>query len=96
MKDIPYASAVEILMHAQVCTLPDISYAVEKLDRYLINLGIDHWKTCQEGNAISTEDYIKSDQLQLIGYTDSNYVEYIDNRKSTSGYIFLIVGRWWI
>jgi len=39
---------------------------------------------------ISTEDYMKSDQLQLIRYTDSNYAGCIDNMKSTSGYIFLI------
>ena len=42
MKDIPYASAVRSLMYAQVYTRPDIAYAVEKLDRYLINPEIDH------------------------------------------------------
>ena len=31
---------------------------------------------------------MKSDQVQLIGYTDSDYVGCIDNRNSTSGYIF--------
>ena len=41
MKDIPYASAVESLMYAQVCTRPDIAYT-EKLSRYLIYLRIDH------------------------------------------------------
>jgi len=44
MKDIPYASVDESLMYAQVCTRPDIEYAVEKLGRYLIIPGIDHWK----------------------------------------------------
>ena len=33
---------------------------------------------------------MKSDQLQLIGYTDSDYAGCIDNKKSTSGYIFLL------
>ena len=47
MKDIPYASTVESLMYTQVCTRPDIAYTVEKLGRYLINLGIDHWKTAK-------------------------------------------------
>ena len=31
---------------------------------------------------------MKSDQLQLIGYTDSDYAGCIDNRKSTLFYIF--------
>ena len=45
---------------------------------------------------ISTEDHMKSDQLQLIGYTDTDYTGCIDNMKSTLGYIFLIAGRCWI
>jgi len=35
MKDIPYASAVENLIYAQVCIHLDIAYAVGKLGRYL-------------------------------------------------------------
>ena len=31
---------------------------------------------------------MKSDQLQLVGYTDLNYDGCIDSRKFTSGYIF--------
>jgi len=42
MKDIPYALAVGSLMYAQVCIRLDITYTVEKLGRYLINLRIDH------------------------------------------------------
>jgi len=37
---------------------------------------------------------MKSNQLQLIRYTDSDHAGCIDNRKSTSGYFFLITGRW--
>jgi len=42
MKGISYASGVESLMYAQVCTHPDIAHAIEKLDRCLINPEIDH------------------------------------------------------
>jgi len=42
---------------------------------------------------ISTEDYMKSDQLQLIRYTDSDYAGCINSRKFTLGYIFLIVEK---
>jgi len=48
LKDIPYASAIENLMYAQVCTHPDIAYTIKKLNRYLINPGIDHWKTIKK------------------------------------------------
>jgi hypothetical protein len=34
--------------------------------------------------------YRRSDSLQIVGYTDSNYTG--DDRKSTSGYVFTLVG----
>ena len=40
MKNIPYASAVDSLMYAQVCTRPDIAL-VEMLGRYQSNPGVD-------------------------------------------------------
>ena len=42
MKNIPYASAIGSLMYAQVCTRPDIAFAVGVLGRYQSNLGLDH------------------------------------------------------
>jgi hypothetical protein len=40
MQSIPYASIVGSLMYAQVCTRPDISYAVSVLGRYLNDPGL--------------------------------------------------------
>ena len=31
VKDIPYSSAIESLMYAQVCTCPGIAYVIEKV-----------------------------------------------------------------
>ena len=42
MKNTPYASAVGSLMYAQVCTRPDIAYAIVVLGLYQSNLGMDH------------------------------------------------------
>jgi len=44
MKKISYASVVGSLMYAQVCTHPDIAFAVNSLGRYLSDPGLDHWK----------------------------------------------------
>jgi hypothetical protein len=43
MKSISYASAVESLMYAQVCTLPDLTFVIGMLGRYQKNPGINHW-----------------------------------------------------
>ncbi|KAL4342158.1 hypothetical protein GQ457_08G026470 [Hibiscus cannabinus] len=48
MKNIPYASVVGSLMYAQVCTRPDIAFAVGMLGRYQSNPGIDHWRAAKK------------------------------------------------
>ena len=42
IKNISYASAIGSLMYAQVCTRPDIAFAIGMLGRYKSNLGIYH------------------------------------------------------
>ena len=60
MKNIPYALAVENLMYAQVCTRPDIAFAVGVLGRYQSNPGIDHWRAAKKVMRYlqSIEDYM--------------------------------------
>ena len=42
MQRVPYASAVGSLMHAMVCTKPDIAHAVGTVSRFLSNRGREH------------------------------------------------------
>ena len=48
MKNIPYASTLGSLIYTQVCTRPDISYAVGMLGRYQSNPGLEHWKAAKK------------------------------------------------
>jgi len=36
--------------------------------------------------------YRKAYHLEVIGYTDSDFANYIDIRKSTFGYMYLLIG----
>nr|CAN65784.1 hypothetical protein VITISV_026900 [Vitis vinifera] len=36
--------------------------------------------------------YRRTSNLEVVGYTDSNFAGYVDSRKSTSGYIFILAG----
>uniref|UniRef100_A0A2N9EQW2 Reverse transcriptase Ty1/copia-type domain-containing protein n=1 Tax=Fagus sylvatica TaxID=28930 RepID=A0A2N9EQW2_FAGSY len=96
MKNIPYVSAVGSLMYAQVYTRPDITFAVGMLGRYQSDPGLDHWRAAKKVMRYlqGTKDYMLmyrwTDNLEVIGYSDSNFVGCIDSRKSTSGYIFLM------
>ncbi|XP_070015646.1 secreted RxLR effector protein 161-like [Nicotiana tabacum] len=86
------------LMYAQVCTRPDIAFAIGMLGRYQSNSGLDH---CKAGKRVlrylqGTKDfkltYKYSDSLEVIGYSDSDLDGCKDAGKSTSGYIFLLAG----
>uniref|UniRef100_A0A2N9I7X4 Integrase catalytic domain-containing protein n=1 Tax=Fagus sylvatica TaxID=28930 RepID=A0A2N9I7X4_FAGSY len=96
MKNIPYASAVGSLMYAQVCTRPDIAFAVGMLGRYQSDPGLDHWRAAKKVMRYlqGTKDYMlmyrRTNNLEVIGYSDSDFAGCIDSRKSTSGYIFMM------
>jgi Reverse transcriptase (RNA-dependent DNA polymerase) len=99
MHQILYASLIGSLMYAQVCTCPDITYITEMLGRYLSNPGMNHWKAAKMvlrylqrmKNHMLT--YRRSDRLEVIGYTNSNFAGCVDSLKSTSDYIFMLAER---
>ncbi|KAH9656751.1 hypothetical protein KPL70_022797 [Citrus sinensis] len=98
MEKIHYSSAIVSLMYAQVCTRPDIAFIVGMLGRYLSNPGMDHWKTAKRVMRYlqRTKEYMltyrRSDQLEIIGYSDSDFAGCQDSRRSTSGYIYMLAG----
>ncbi|XP_050125357.1 secreted RxLR effector protein 161-like [Malus sylvestris] len=98
MESIPYASIVGSLMYAQTCTRPDISFAVGMLGRYQSNPRMDHWKAAKKVMRYlqGTKDYMltyrKSNNLEVIGYSDSDFAGCFDSRRSTLGYLFLLAG----
>ncbi|XP_074377824.1 secreted RxLR effector protein 161-like [Apium graveolens] len=98
MQRIPYASAAGSLMYAQVCTRHDITFIVGMLGRYLSNPGMEQWKAVKRVLRYlkKTKDYMltyrKSDNLEIIGYLDSDFGGCKDERKSTSGYVYLLDG----
>ena len=96
MKNIPYASAIGSLMYAQVYTRLDIAFVVGMLGRYQSDPGLDHWRAAKKVMRYlqGTKDYMlmyrRTDNLEVIGYSDSDFAGCIDSRKSTSGYIFMM------
>ncbi|RVW32004.1 Retrovirus-related Pol polyprotein from transposon TNT 1-94 [Vitis vinifera] len=96
MKKIPYASAVGSLMYAQTCTRPDISFAIGMLGRYQSDPGFEHWKAAKKVMRYlqGTKDYMltykRSEQLEVVGYSDSDYGGCLDSLKSTSGFVFML------
>ena len=98
MKNVPYASALGSIMYAQVCTRPDIAFATGLLGRYQSNPGHDHWVAAKKVMRYlkRTKDYMliykHVQDLQLVGYSDSDFAGCQDEKKSTTGYIFKLAG----
>ena len=96
MKNIPYASVVRSLMYAQICTRPDIAFTAGMLRRYQSNPCMDHWKAANKVIRYlqETKDYKlmyrQTSNLKVVGYSDLDFAGYVDSRKSTSGYIFIL------
>ncbi|RVX09496.1 Retrovirus-related Pol polyprotein from transposon TNT 1-94 [Vitis vinifera] len=84
--------------YVQVCTRPKIAYIVGMLGRYLSNPGMDHWNKAKRvmWYLQITKDYMltyrRSNHLEIVGYSDSDFMGYLDNRRSTLGYIFMLAG----
>ena len=95
---IPYASVVGSIIYAQVCTRPDLCFVTGVLGRYQSNPGPDHWKAAKkvlrymQGTKDFMLTYKRTDNLEIVGYSDSDFAGCVDSMRSTSGYIFTLAG----
>ncbi|BBH07111.1 hypothetical protein Prudu_018948 [Prunus dulcis] len=98
MADKPYASLVGSLMYAQVCTRPDLAFAVSMLGRFQSNPGQAHWVAGKKVMRYlqRTKDYKlvfkRSENLELQGFADADFAGCQDTLKSTSGFVFMFGG----
>ena len=89
-----YKGMVGSLMYL-TASRPDIMYAISLISRFMKTPKETHF---QETKIIlryvnGTKDYgvlyFATDDFKLIGYTNSDWARSVDDRKSTSGYVFL-------
>eukprot|EP00253_Pinus_taeda_P008773 PITA_08773 len=102
MSHVPYASAVSSLMYAMVCTRLDIAHAVGVLSRFMSKPGKEHWTTVKRVFKYlrGTSDYGLCYQgiprldrvLDIHGFVDVDWAGDLDQRRSTSGYVFNLFG----
>ena len=98
MSKIPYTSAIGSLMYAMLCTRSNIALAVSVTNRYQSNSNEEYWIAVK--NILKclrrTKDlfliFRGGSELKVEEYTDSNFMSDIDDRRSTSGCIFLCNG----
>ncbi|KAL6350396.1 hypothetical protein AAG906_004347 [Vitis piasezkii] len=77
---------------------PDIVFVVSMLGRYLNNPGSQQWKVAKkvlrylQGTKDLMLTYRCTNILNVVGFYDANFVGCVDDKKSTTGYIFMMAG----
>ena len=95
-----YQSTVGALMYAACVTRPDITYAVTVLAQYSARPHTSHFNALKRvlrylrGTTDQTLTYTgTSDPTPLlVGYTDSDWANNQDDRRSVTGYVFTLSG----
>ena len=89
-----YRSLVGNLLYMSVVSRPDISFIVSNLSQFLSNPGRDHWVAAKrvlrylKGSSDLGLAFVKSENFQVSGFTDSDWGSNPDDRRSVSGFCF--------
>eukprot|EP00731_Ephydatia_muelleri_P016374 Em0009g798a len=94
-----YQSAVGCLLYLSGWTRPDIAYSVGNVARFCSDPTEEHWTAVKrifrylQGTANYGLEYSKQNgDGNLVGFSDANWAGDPNDRKSTSGYIFVMNG----
>ena len=96
--DAPFREAVGALMHLMTATRPDIAFAVGYVSRFMENPQQEHWVAVKrifrylQGTKSHGICYQPSDKIDFRGYSDADWAGDHADRKSTSGYAFMLLG----
>ena len=93
-----YQSAIGSLLYLSVATRPDISYAVSNVAKFSANPTTRHWNAVKrimrylKGTSDLGLVFKPQKNCDCVGYSDADWGGDLDDRKSTSGYVFQIGG----
>lgn len=94
-KDVPYQQLIGSLLYLSTNTRPDISFSVSYLSQYNNNYGQMHWNAAKrvlrylKGTKDVGLTFRKSNE-DLKGYADADWGSNEDDRRSFTGYAFLL------
>ena len=97
MARVPYSSVIGSLMYVMMCTRPVINFVIGLVSRFQSNSRLAHWKAvkwilCYLKGTTDCMLCYRSVNLNLVDYNDVDWGGDLDERKSTSGYAFLLNG----
>ena len=96
--NVPFREAVGALMHLMTATRPDIAFAVSYVSRFMETPQVEHWMEVKrilrylQGTKSFGICFKPCDKVDFCGYSDADWAGDHADRKSTSGYAFMLMG----
>ena len=93
-----YQSAVGTLIYAMTATRPDISFAVGVVSQYMSSPQQPHWTAVKrilrylKGTIDYSLQFGGNHHVTYCGYSDADWAGNVEDRRSTTGYTFLVGG----
>jgi hypothetical protein len=105
MENVPYREAVGSFMYLMMGTRPDLANFVRQVSRYLKNPGMKHWQYVLRGlkylcgtkghgitlGGVNGNDDTMGNALSV--FSDADYANCVDTRRSVSGYVTYLFGK---
>jgi hypothetical protein len=93
--DFPYQSLIGAIMYLAVSTRPDLAYPVSALSQFNTQHGEEHWNAAIRVLRYlrGTSDYAlvyRRTGAKLQGYIDADWGNCVNDRRSYSGYAFIL------
>lgn len=93
----PYRELIGCLLYLSVATRPDIAHATSSLSQYNDGFSKAHWNAAKRvlrylKGTIDVGLFYRSEDNSMKGYADADWAGSKDDRRSYTGYAFLVAG----
>lgn len=93
-REVPFREAIGSLRYLVTGTRPDLCFAVNQVSQYMEKPKVHHWQAVKRifkylKRTINYGILYSSKVGKLQGYSDSDYANCLNTRKSITGYVFL-------
>ena len=97
MQDVPYKAAVGSLMYAMVATRADLAFPMSVVSQYMAKSGPMHWAVVKRimrylQGTLELKLVLGGKSLALVGFCDADWAGDASDRRSTTGYVFMLGG----
>ncbi len=85
-------------MYAMLCTRPDLAYPISVLSQHMANPNMERWMAIKQifrylqGTLQMKLQFDRTPSKEVLGYYDADWGGDLENRSSTTGFVFMIEG----